>query len=111
MKVSESRKIHIIALPHDTWKARWSDDQSAISWRKPVGGMATAAGTASGAGMSFGTAMAGELMSCGSAEWSSGTTNDARHFRRDPAEARVERQPHQQQEVPVACTQRDAPGR
>ena len=32
MNVSESRKIHIIALPHGTFlKARWSDDQSATT--------------------------------------------------------------------------------
>ena len=35
MKVSESRKIHIIALPHDTWKASRSDDQSAINPLQP----------------------------------------------------------------------------
>src|SRR5258707_3426810 len=32
MNVSESRKIHIIALPHGTFlNARWSDDQSATT--------------------------------------------------------------------------------
>jgi hypothetical protein len=37
MKVSESRKIHIIALPQATWKACWSDDQSEIRLRQPPG--------------------------------------------------------------------------
>src|SRR5215475_494240 len=36
MKVSESRKIHIIALPHGTFlNARWSDDQSATTPSMP----------------------------------------------------------------------------
>ncbi|MDT4890678.1 hypothetical protein FQZ97_1275630 [compost metagenome] len=35
MKVSLSRKIHIIALPQATWKAWRSDDQSATSPRSP----------------------------------------------------------------------------
>src|SRR6185369_5892814 len=38
MKVSDSRKIHIIALPHDTWKALRSLDQSDTSPRRPAGG-------------------------------------------------------------------------
>ena len=37
MKVSLSRKIHIIALPQATWNAWRSDDQSATSPRKPGG--------------------------------------------------------------------------
>ena len=36
MKVSLSRKNHIIALPQATWKAWRSEDQSAISWRQPL---------------------------------------------------------------------------
>src|SRR5215475_8096081 len=36
MNVSESRKIHIIALPHGTFlNARWSDDQSATTPSMP----------------------------------------------------------------------------
>jgi hypothetical protein len=36
MKVSLSRKIHIIALPHGTpLNARWSEDQSATTPCKP----------------------------------------------------------------------------
>jgi len=38
MKVSDSRKIHIIALPHETLKASWSADQSEIRPRRPAGG-------------------------------------------------------------------------
>src|SRR6266849_1603521 len=38
MKVSLSRKIHIIALPHGTpLNARWSEDQSATMPCKPSG--------------------------------------------------------------------------
>src|SRR5690349_4240901 len=38
MKVSDSRKIHIMAFPQDTFlKARWSDDQSAAMPRRPPG--------------------------------------------------------------------------
>ena len=39
MKVSLSRKIHIIAFFQDTpLKTRWSEDQSATMPRKPRGG-------------------------------------------------------------------------
>ena len=38
MKVSLSRKIHIMAFPQETLlKARWSEDQSAASERQPAG--------------------------------------------------------------------------
>src|SRR3954471_14472680 len=41
MKVSERRKIHIMAFPQDTpLKARWSDDQSELrlchTWPRPL---------------------------------------------------------------------------
>src|SRR5215510_13973719 len=38
MKVSERRKIHIMAFPHETFlNARWSEDQSAAMPRQPEG--------------------------------------------------------------------------
>jgi hypothetical protein len=43
MKVSLSRKIHIIALPHGTGKACLSADQSAVTPFKPSGAAGSAA--------------------------------------------------------------------
>src|SRR4029077_4430365 len=44
MKVSLRRKIHIMALPQETFlKARWSEDQSATMPRQPEGRVGTAA--------------------------------------------------------------------
>src|SRR6476646_4799927 len=44
MKVSLRRKIHIMALPQETFlKARWSEDQSATMPRQPEGRLGTAA--------------------------------------------------------------------
>ena len=42
MKVSLSRKIHIIALPQETFlNARWSEDQSAAMPRQSAGELAS----------------------------------------------------------------------
>src|ERR1700752_3173317 len=44
MKVSLRRKIHIMALPQETFlNARWSEDQSATMPRQPEGRLGTAA--------------------------------------------------------------------
>jgi predicted transcriptional regulator len=53
MKVSDSRKIHIIALPHETWNAWRSEDQSAISPRQPLAAMAGSMGVAAIVAVSF----------------------------------------------------------
>ena len=50
MKVSERRKIHIMAFPQDALlKARWSEDQSETKVRKPAAGRVAASVTCLGA--------------------------------------------------------------
>src|SRR3712207_1813024 len=53
MKVSERRKIHIMAFPQDALlKARWSEDQSETKVRQPAAGSVAASLTCVGAAVS-----------------------------------------------------------
>src|SRR5882762_7554135 len=104
MKVSLSRKIHIIALPHATWKACWSDDQSAMSWRMRPPPAVAEPGVAGMAGELMGFALVW-LCERRRAAPSGRAADHARHIGRDPGEAGEQRQPDEEQEVPVARAQ------
>src|SRR6476469_5801703 len=91
MKVSLSRKIHIMAFPQDALlKARWSEDQSATRDRQPPGCVivfCVSAGAVSGIGLILtegGTAQCDE-------------PSDRRRVGQQSEKA----DPSQQQEVPV----------
>src|SRR3954451_7196384 len=97
MKVSLRRKIHIMALPQETFlNALWSEDQSAATPRQPGGrAMAAPVSVSAWSAISF-TPLAQQL------------TTDDEEVPRPASQQGEEEQPDAEQEVPIHGAQVDA---